>query len=53
MISVEFVKLQQNLVDHLTKGLKRDLAHKSIIQMGLKFIQSNNGETLNSLLMWH
>ena len=38
VISVEFVKSQQNLADHLTKGLTRDLVHKSVIGMGLKSI---------------
>ena len=28
VISVEFVRSQQNLADHLTKGLARDLVHK-------------------------
>ena len=36
VISVEFVKSQQNLADHLTKSLARDLVHKSVIGMGLK-----------------
>ena len=38
VILVEFVRSQQNLVDHLTKGLVRDLVHKSVIGMGLKSI---------------
>ena len=38
VISVQFVKSQQNLADHLTKGLTRDLVHKSVIGMGLKSI---------------
>ena len=38
VISVEFVKLQQNLADHLTKGLTRDLVHKYVIRIGLKSI---------------
>ena len=38
LISVEFVKSQQNFVDHLTKVLTRDLVHKSVIGMGLKSI---------------
>jgi hypothetical protein len=38
VISVEFVRSQQNLADHLTKGLARDLVHKSAIGMGLKSI---------------
>ncbi|KAL0312877.1 UNVERIFIED_CONTAM: Retrovirus-related Pol polyprotein from transposon TNT 1-94 [Sesamum radiatum] len=36
VISVEFVRSQHNLADHLTKGLARDLVHKSVIGMGLK-----------------
>ena len=36
VISIEFVKSQQNLADHLTKSLARDLVHKSVIGMGLK-----------------
>nr|GFC34137.1 zinc finger, CCHC-type [Tanacetum cinerariifolium] len=29
IVSIEFVRLQQNLADHLTKGLARDLVIKS------------------------
>ncbi|GKF63324.1 hypothetical protein Tco_0186772, partial [Tanacetum coccineum] len=36
VISVEFVKTQLNLADHLTKGLTRDLVRKAAIGMGLK-----------------
>ncbi|GKB44735.1 hypothetical protein Tco_0889677 [Tanacetum coccineum] len=36
MISIEFVRSQQNLADHLTKGLTRDLVNKSVVGMGLK-----------------
>ncbi|GKD91427.1 hypothetical protein Tco_1366934 [Tanacetum coccineum] len=36
--SIEFVRSQQNLADHLTKGLARDLVNKSVIWMGLKSI---------------
>ncbi|GJZ10954.1 hypothetical protein Tco_0545713 [Tanacetum coccineum] len=36
VISIEFVRSQQNLVDHLTKGLARDLVIKSVERMGLK-----------------
>ncbi|GJV31762.1 zinc finger, CCHC-type containing protein [Tanacetum coccineum] len=36
MIYVDFVRSQQNLADHLTKGLAKDLVHKSAIGMGLK-----------------
>ena len=38
VISVEFVRSQQNLVDHLTKGLARHLVRKSAIGMSLKSI---------------
>nr|GEV59503.1 zinc finger, CCHC-type [Tanacetum cinerariifolium] len=36
VISIEFVRSQQNLADHLTKGLVRDLVIKSAEGMGLK-----------------
>nr|GEX79390.1 zinc finger, CCHC-type [Tanacetum cinerariifolium] len=36
MVSIEFVRSQQNLVDHLTKGLARDLVINSTEGMGLK-----------------
>ncbi|GKG18089.1 hypothetical protein Tco_0372387 [Tanacetum coccineum] len=36
VISLEFVRSQQNLVDHLMKGLARDLVIKSAKGMGLK-----------------
>nr|GEX31215.1 zinc finger, CCHC-type [Tanacetum cinerariifolium] len=36
VISIKFVQTQHNLVDHLTKGLARDLVYKSVIWMGLK-----------------
>ncbi|GJR05033.1 zinc finger, CCHC-type containing protein [Tanacetum coccineum] len=36
VISVEFVKTQLNLANHLTKGLARDLICKAAIGMGLK-----------------
>ncbi|GKE34967.1 hypothetical protein Tco_1454289, partial [Tanacetum coccineum] len=35
LVSIEFVMSQQNLVDHLTKGLARDLVIKSAEGMGL------------------
>ncbi|GKE33682.1 zinc finger, CCHC-type containing protein, partial [Tanacetum coccineum] len=50
VISVNFVRSQQNLADHLTKGLARDLVHKSAIGMGLKSIKISNDETPNSLI---
>ncbi|GJT38799.1 zinc finger, CCHC-type containing protein [Tanacetum coccineum] len=36
VISIEFVRSQQNLADHLTKGLARDLVIKSAEGVGLK-----------------
>ncbi|GJX27216.1 zinc finger, CCHC-type containing protein [Tanacetum coccineum] len=36
VVSIEFVRSQQNLVDHLTKGLTRDLVIKSVEGMSLK-----------------
>ena len=36
IISVDWVRSQQNLADHLTKGLARDLVVKSVIGMGLR-----------------
>nr|GEY85812.1 hypothetical protein [Tanacetum cinerariifolium] len=36
VVSIEFVRSQQNLADHLTKGLARDLVIKSAEWMGLK-----------------
>ncbi|KAJ9556749.1 hypothetical protein OSB04_011363 [Centaurea solstitialis] len=41
VISVEFVKSQQNLADHLTKSLARDLVHKSIQNHGVSILLSN------------
>nr|GEV33810.1 zinc finger, CCHC-type [Tanacetum cinerariifolium] len=38
VISIEFVRTQHSLADHLTKGLVRDLVYKSVIRMGLKSI---------------
>ncbi|GKF76254.1 hypothetical protein Tco_0225698 [Tanacetum coccineum] len=38
VISIEFVQSQQNLADHLMKGLARDLINKSVIGMGQKSI---------------
>nr|GEX89023.1 hypothetical protein [Tanacetum cinerariifolium] len=38
MISIEFVRTQHNLANHLTKGLARDFVIKSVIEMGLKSI---------------
>ncbi|GJS23464.1 hypothetical protein Tco_0452096 [Tanacetum coccineum] len=37
MVSIEFVRYQQNLADHLTKGLARDLVLKLAKGMGLQF----------------
>ncbi|GJV96924.1 hypothetical protein Tco_1548501 [Tanacetum coccineum] len=36
VVSIEFVRSQQNLTDHLMKGLARDLVIKSAEGMGLK-----------------
>ncbi|GJU14629.1 zinc finger, CCHC-type containing protein [Tanacetum coccineum] len=36
VVSIEFVRSQQNLVDHLTKGLARDLVIKPAEGIGLK-----------------
>ncbi|GJW35921.1 zinc finger, CCHC-type containing protein [Tanacetum coccineum] len=36
VVSIEFVRSQQNLVDHLTKGMASDLVLKSAKRMGLK-----------------
>nr|GEY03958.1 zinc finger, CCHC-type [Tanacetum cinerariifolium] len=36
VISMECVRTQLNLADHLTKGLARDLVRKAAIGMGLK-----------------
>ncbi|GJS31750.1 zinc finger, CCHC-type containing protein [Tanacetum coccineum] len=36
VVSIEFLRSQQNLADHLTKGLARDLVIKSAEGMGLK-----------------
>ncbi|GJY96948.1 zinc finger, CCHC-type containing protein [Tanacetum coccineum] len=38
VVSIEFVRSRQNLADHLTKGLARDLVIKSVEGMGLKSI---------------
>nr|GEV92964.1 hypothetical protein [Tanacetum cinerariifolium] len=38
VIFIEFVLIQHNLPDHLTKGLARDLVYKSVIGIGLKSI---------------
>nr|GEW54589.1 zinc finger, CCHC-type [Tanacetum cinerariifolium] len=50
VIFVNFVRFQQNMTDHLTKGLARDLVHKLAIGMGLKFVNISNDETPNSVL---
>ncbi|GJU31911.1 hypothetical protein Tco_1175500 [Tanacetum coccineum] len=34
VISIEFVRSQQNLADHLMKGLARDLVNKSVLEIG-------------------
>ena len=37
VVSIVFVRSQQNLADHLTKGLARDLVLKSDKRDGFKF----------------
>ncbi|GJV51593.1 zinc finger, CCHC-type containing protein [Tanacetum coccineum] len=36
VVSIEFVRFERNLADHLTKGFARDLVSKSVEGMGLK-----------------
>ncbi|CAM8892736.1 unnamed protein product [Rhodiola kirilowii] len=38
VISIDYVRTQNNLADHLTKGLANDLVKKSCLGMGLKHI---------------
>ncbi|CAM8903498.1 unnamed protein product [Rhodiola kirilowii] len=38
VISIDYVRTHQNLADHLTKGLARNLVHKSCLGMSLKHI---------------
>ncbi|XP_071714581.1 secreted RxLR effector protein 161-like [Rutidosis leptorrhynchoides] len=38
IISFDYVRSQQNLADHLTKGLAKDLVHKSSIGVGSRSI---------------
>ena len=40
VISVDYVKLKDNIADPLTKGLNRELVKKSSGEMGLKPIRS-------------
>nr|GEU41407.1 zinc finger, CCHC-type [Tanacetum cinerariifolium] len=54
VVSIEFLRSQQNLVDHLTKGLARDLVIKSAEEIGLKglkhmFYKSSQGCAWNLL----
>ncbi|GJV71145.1 hypothetical protein Tco_1491140 [Tanacetum coccineum] len=48
VVSLEFVRSQQNLDDHLTKGLARDLVIKSAERMGLKIVISLMASALDS-----
>ncbi|GJY49268.1 hypothetical protein Tco_0439224, partial [Tanacetum coccineum] len=50
VVSIEFVRTQQNLVDHLMKGLARDLVINSTEGMGLKSNLVTNVRTPNSRL---
>ncbi|GKB44399.1 ribonuclease H-like domain-containing protein [Tanacetum coccineum] len=45
VVSIEFVRSQQNLVDHLMKGLARDLIIKSAEGMGLNLKDSSVSNT--------
>ncbi|GJY34782.1 zinc finger, CCHC-type containing protein [Tanacetum coccineum] len=48
VVSIEFVRSRQNLVDHLTKGLARDLVLKSAERMGLKSNKWTEAHVLQS-----
>ncbi|GJU38747.1 zinc finger, CCHC-type containing protein [Tanacetum coccineum] len=49
VVSIEFVRSQQNLVDHLMKGLARDLVLKSTKGIGIKIpSESNPSEDVSS-----
>nr|GEZ35284.1 zinc finger, CCHC-type [Tanacetum cinerariifolium] len=50
VVSIEFVRSQQNLADHLKKRMARDLVIKSIEGMGLKSTKSLNARTPNYML---
>ncbi|GJZ98839.1 hypothetical protein Tco_0671292 [Tanacetum coccineum] len=50
VISIEFVRSQQNFADHLTMGLARDLVIKSAKGLDLKSNYVENARTPNSLL---
>nr|GEV66525.1 zinc finger, CCHC-type [Tanacetum cinerariifolium] len=50
VVSIEFMRSQQNLVDHLTKGLARDLVIKSAEGIRLNQTKSLNARTPSSLL---
>ncbi|GJS82826.1 zinc finger, CCHC-type containing protein [Tanacetum coccineum] len=43
VVSIEFVRSEQNLADHLTKGLSRDLVIKSVSNSVLKDIHQSDG----------
>ncbi|GJR03430.1 zinc finger, CCHC-type containing protein [Tanacetum coccineum] len=51
VISIEFVRSDQNLVDHLTKGLAIDLVIKSAEGMGLKSNQLTEAHVLHIIPM--
>ncbi|GJU97058.1 zinc finger, CCHC-type containing protein [Tanacetum coccineum] len=59
VISIEFVRIQHNLVDHLTKGLARDLVNNitneslddmSIVSMGIDLIKAIALEMLRAVV---
>ncbi|GKA07864.1 zinc finger, CCHC-type containing protein [Tanacetum coccineum] len=51
VISIEFVRSEQNLADHLTKGLAIDLVIKSAEGMGLKSNQLTEAHVLHIIPM--
>ncbi|GJV76248.1 hypothetical protein Tco_1507832 [Tanacetum coccineum] len=51
VVSIEFVRSQQKLADHLTKGLARDLVIKSAEGMGLKIFKWVEGFNFQNTLI--
>ncbi|GJT60944.1 zinc finger, CCHC-type containing protein [Tanacetum coccineum] len=50
VVSIEFVRSQRNLADHLTKGLARDLVLKSAEWIGLKLVSMH---VFDKALNWY
>ncbi|GJV16269.1 hypothetical protein Tco_1361592 [Tanacetum coccineum] len=48
MVSIEFVRFQQNLADRLTKGLARDLVINSAEGIGLKYLWGDWGHEVGN-----